>query len=48
VPIREDHKMTVADAKAELEAEGFQLADANETLPRQHLLVFTRSAAPDR
>ena len=25
VPIREEHKMTVADAKAELEAEGFQL-----------------------
>lgn len=48
VPIREDHKMTVADAKAELEAEGFHLADVNEALPRQHLLVFTRTAAPDR
>jgi ubiquinone/menaquinone biosynthesis C-methylase UbiE len=48
VPIREDHKMTVADAKRELEAEGFHLSDVNEALPRQHLLVFTRTAAPDR
>jgi ubiquinone/menaquinone biosynthesis C-methylase UbiE len=48
VPIRADHKMTVADAKAELEAEGFHLSDVNEALPRQHLLVFTRTAAPDR
>jgi ubiquinone/menaquinone biosynthesis C-methylase UbiE len=48
VPIREEHKMSVADAKAELEAEGFQLSDVNEALPRQHLLIFTRTAAPDR
>jgi ubiquinone/menaquinone biosynthesis C-methylase UbiE len=48
IPIREEHKMTVADAKAELEAEGFHLADVNEALPRQHLLSFTRTAAPDR
>lgn len=48
VPIREEHKMTVADAKAELEAEGFRLADVEEALPRQHVLVFTRTAAPGR
>ena len=48
IPIREEHKMTVADVKAELEAEGFRLAQANEALPRQHLLVFTRTADPDR
>ena len=48
VPIREDHKMSVADAKAELEAEGFHLSDVNEALPRQHVLTFTRTAAPDR
>ncbi len=48
VPIRAEHKMSVADAKAELEAEGFHLADVNEALPRQHLLIFTRTAAPDR
>jgi ubiquinone/menaquinone biosynthesis C-methylase UbiE len=48
IPIREEHKMTVADAKAELEAEGFRLAQVNEALPRQHLLVFTRTADSDR
>ena len=40
--------MSVADAKAELEAEGFRLSDVNEALPRQHVLTFTRTAAPDR
>jgi ubiquinone/menaquinone biosynthesis C-methylase UbiE len=48
IPIREEHKMTVADAKAELEAEGFRLAQVNEELPRQHLLAFTRTADPGR
>lgn len=48
IPIRPEHKMSVADAKAELEAEGFRLADVNEALPRQHVLTFTRTGAPDR
>jgi ubiquinone/menaquinone biosynthesis C-methylase UbiE len=43
IPIREEHKMTVAEAKAELEAEGFQLESVNESLPRQHILIFTIS-----
>jgi SAM-dependent methyltransferase len=42
VPIRFEHKMTVAEAKLELEAEGFRLSRVDERLPRQHLLVFTR------
>jgi ubiquinone/menaquinone biosynthesis C-methylase UbiE len=41
IPIREEHKMTVADAKAEVEAEGYRLASVIETLPRQHILIFT-------
>jgi ubiquinone/menaquinone biosynthesis C-methylase UbiE len=41
IPIREEHKMTVADAKAEVEAEGYHLASVIETLPRQHILIFT-------
>ena len=41
IPIREEHKMSVADAKAELEAEGYRLASVIETLPRQHILIFT-------
>jgi ubiquinone/menaquinone biosynthesis C-methylase UbiE len=41
IPIREEHKMTVGDAKAEVEAEGYRLASVIETLPRQHILIFT-------
>jgi ubiquinone/menaquinone biosynthesis C-methylase UbiE len=40
VPIRPEHKMTVATVKAELEPEGFHLDKAIETLPRQHILIF--------
>ncbi len=40
IPIRDEHKMTVAEAKAELEAEGFRLASVIESLPRQHILIF--------
>jgi hypothetical protein len=34
--------MTVAEAKMEVEAEGFTLSTVNEVLPRQHILIFTR------
>jgi ubiquinone/menaquinone biosynthesis C-methylase UbiE len=40
VPIRPEHRMTVAQVKAELEPEGFQLTRTLETLPRQHILIF--------
>ncbi len=42
IPIRLEHKMTVREAKLEVEAEGFVLSKVDESLPRQHLLVFTR------
>jgi ubiquinone/menaquinone biosynthesis C-methylase UbiE len=42
VPIKPEHKMSVADAKLEVEAEGFKLTTTNEDLPRQHILIFTR------
>jgi predicted methyltransferase len=42
VPILPDHKMTVAQARLEVEAEGFTLTGVNEELPWQHLLTFTR------
>jgi ubiquinone/menaquinone biosynthesis C-methylase UbiE len=45
IPIREEHKMSVADAKAEIEPEGFTLAEVKEDLPRQHILVFRRIGA---
>jgi ubiquinone/menaquinone biosynthesis C-methylase UbiE len=45
VPIIAEHKMTVAQVKAELEAEGFVLQPVIETLPRQHILILTKAAA---
>jgi predicted methyltransferase len=42
IPIRLDHKMTVAEAKLEVEAEGFRLARVGTELPRQHILVFEK------
>jgi ubiquinone/menaquinone biosynthesis C-methylase UbiE len=42
VPILPEHKMSVAEAKIEVEAEGFKLSKVVETLPRQHILIFMR------
>ena len=42
IPIRPDHKMSVAEAKMEVEAEGFILSTVDERLPGQHILVFTK------
>jgi SAM-dependent methyltransferase len=42
IPILPSHKMTVAQANIELEAEGFVLTTVNSTLPRQHVLIFTK------
>jgi ubiquinone/menaquinone biosynthesis C-methylase UbiE len=41
IPIKFEHKMSVAEAKMELEAEGFTLTKIDEALPRQHILIFT-------
>ena len=40
VPIKPEHKMSVADAKMEVEAEGYTLSRVDEALPRQHILIF--------
>ena len=40
VPIKPEHKMSVAEAKMEVEAEGFTLNKVDEALPRQHILIF--------
>jgi ubiquinone/menaquinone biosynthesis C-methylase UbiE len=42
IPIRPDHKMSVSEAKMEVEAEGYKLSKVDEVLPRQHILIFTR------
>jgi SAM-dependent methyltransferase len=44
IPILPDHKMSVAEAKTEVEAEGFKLEPVIETLPRQHILIYTKAA----
>ena len=40
VPIRPEHKMSVAEVKAEIEPQGFKLDKVLEVLPRQHILIF--------
>ena len=45
IPILPEHKMSVAEVKTELEAEGFKLGPVIETLPRQHILILTKAAA---
>jgi len=45
VPIAAEHKMTVAQVKTELEAEGFVLQPVIETLPRQHILILRKASA---
>lgn len=42
VPIKPEHKMTVAQVRRELEPRGFRLAQQFDGLPWQHLLVFDR------
>jgi ubiquinone/menaquinone biosynthesis C-methylase UbiE len=42
VPIRPEHKMSVAEVKTEVEAEGYKLDQVIETLPRQHIIIFRK------
>ena len=46
VPIKPEHKMSVAEAKMEVEAEGFRLSKVDETLPWQHILIFVAKPNP--
>jgi SAM-dependent methyltransferase len=46
IPIRPEHKMSIAEAKMEVEAEGFTLSKVDESLPRQHILIFTVTPSP--
>ncbi len=43
VPIRLEHKMTVAEARTEVEAEGYVLEKTDERLPWQHILIFKKN-----
>ena len=44
IPIRPEHKMAVAEVKAEVEAEGYKLDQVIEKLPRQHIIIFRKGA----
>ena len=43
IPIRPEHKMSVAEVRAEVEPEGFRFEKNLNTLPRQHILIFRKS-----
>src|SRR5262245_9916624 len=43
IPIKPEHKMSVAEAKLEVEHEGFTLSKVDEALPWQHILIFTKN-----
>jgi predicted methyltransferase len=42
VPIREEHKMSIEEARVELESEGFRLDRLHNELPWQHVLIFRK------
>ncbi len=46
IPIRPEHKMSVAEVTAEIEPEGFRLERTSEVLPRQHIFIFRKSSPP--
>ena len=45
VPIKPEHKMTLAQIKAELAANGFSFLFSDESLPQQRIVVFAPSRA---
>jgi SAM-dependent methyltransferase len=42
IPIRPEHKMSVEEARIEIEPEGYRLDSVIEDLPWQHILIFSR------
>jgi ubiquinone/menaquinone biosynthesis C-methylase UbiE len=42
VPIRPEHKMSLAEVKAEVTPEGFRFEKSVETLPWQHIIFFRK------
>jgi ubiquinone/menaquinone biosynthesis C-methylase UbiE len=42
VPIKPEHKMTVAQVKKEIEPQGFRFETVHDFLPWQHIIVFER------
>jgi ubiquinone/menaquinone biosynthesis C-methylase UbiE len=46
VPIKPEHKMTVAQARKEIEPKGFTFKESKEFLPWQHIIVFEKGPEP--
>jgi SAM-dependent methyltransferase len=42
IPITSTHRLSVAEARTEIEAEGFTFVHSDEHLPRQHIIVFRK------
>jgi ubiquinone/menaquinone biosynthesis C-methylase UbiE len=47
IPIAVTHRMSVADARTEVEAEHFRFERVIEELPRQHIIVFRKDRRAD-
>lgn len=43
IPIRPEHKMSIEEAKAEVESEGYKLEKTLNDLPRQHIFIFKKN-----
>ena len=46
VPIKPEHKMTLAQVRKELEPQGYKFVESLEFLPWQHIIVFEKPAEP--
>ena len=46
VPIKPEHKMTLAQVRLEVEPQGFTFKESLEFLPWQHVIIFEKPAAP--
>jgi len=45
VPIKPEHKMTIEQARKEVEPQGFVFKESVETLPWQHIIIFEKTKA---
>jgi len=46
IPIAPTHRLSVAEAMAEIETEGFRFDHVDSDLPRQHIIVFRSTGKP--
>ena len=48
VPIKPEHKMTLRQARREVEPQGFTFKESFEELPWQHVIIFEKPAGADQ